>query len=79
MLACPAHHHYIEPFAGSLAVLLCKQPRRMETVNDLDGESVVSITDRRLGAAFTRPRLPGPSTSHETDVPIGAQSEGEPQ
>lgn len=33
----PAHEHYIEPFAGSLAVLLAKKPSRMETVNDLDG------------------------------------------
>lgn len=33
----PAHEHYVEPFAGSLAVLLAKTPSRMETVNDLDG------------------------------------------
>lgn len=32
----PAHDHYVEPFAGSLAVLLAKKPSRMETVNDLD-------------------------------------------
>ena len=32
----PAHGHYVEPFAGSLAVLLAKRPSRMETVNDLD-------------------------------------------
>lgn len=36
----PAHEHYIEPFAGSLSVLLAKHPSRMETVNDLDGELV---------------------------------------
>jgi DNA adenine methylase len=34
----PPHEHYIEPFAGSLAVLLAKRPSPMETVNDLDGE-----------------------------------------
>ena len=34
----PAHEHYIEPFAGSLAVLLAKRPSPMETVNDLDGD-----------------------------------------
>ncbi|MFI0212370.1 DNA adenine methylase [Streptomyces diastaticus] len=34
----PDHGHYIEPFAGSLAVLLAKAPSRMETVNDLDGD-----------------------------------------
>lgn len=32
----PAHEHYVEPYAGSLAVLLAKTPSRMETVNDLD-------------------------------------------
>jgi DNA adenine methylase len=32
----PEHQHYVEPFAGSLAVLLAKRPSRMETVNDID-------------------------------------------
>jgi DNA adenine methylase len=32
------HGHYVEPFAGSLAVLLAKPRSRMETVNDLDGD-----------------------------------------
>lgn len=32
----PPHEHYVEPFAGSLAVLLAKRASRMETVNDLD-------------------------------------------
>ena len=30
--------HYIEPFAGSLAVLLaCRHPAKSETVNDISG------------------------------------------
>ena len=38
--ALPEHTHYVEPFAGSLAVLLAKDPARLETVNDLDGDIV---------------------------------------
>lgn len=31
----PPHQHYVEPFAGSLSVLLSKPAARFETVNDL--------------------------------------------
>ena len=34
----PEHGHYVEPYAGSLAVLLAKEPTKMETVNDIDGD-----------------------------------------
>lgn len=34
----PKCHHYCEPFAGSAAVLLNRQPASVETYNDLDGE-----------------------------------------
>jgi len=33
----PPHGHYVEPYGGSLAVLLAKPPTRYETVNDIDG------------------------------------------
>ena len=36
----PEHKVYLEPFAGSLAVLLNKKRSHIETVNDLDGEIV---------------------------------------
>lgn len=36
----PRHDVYVEPFAGSLAVLFNKSPAHIETVNDLDGEIV---------------------------------------
>ncbi len=36
----PDHRHYVEPFSGSLAVLLAKRPSLMETANDLDGSLV---------------------------------------
>lgn len=34
----PEHRHYVEPYAGSLAVLLAKAPSKLETVNDIDGD-----------------------------------------
>jgi len=34
----PECHHYCEPFAGSAAVLLNRQPSPVETYNDVDGE-----------------------------------------
>ncbi|MFG3702399.1 DNA adenine methylase [Micromonospora sp. NPDC047620] len=38
----PAHTHYVEPFAGSLAVLFAKEASIHETVNDLD-ESIINF------------------------------------
>jgi DNA adenine methylase len=34
----PDCHHYCEPFAGSAAILLNREPSPVETYNDLDGE-----------------------------------------
>lgn len=34
----PKCHHYCEPFAGSAAVLLNREPSPVETYNDVDGE-----------------------------------------
>jgi DNA adenine methylase len=36
----PKCHHYCEPFAGSAAVLLNRDPSPVETYNDMDGEVV---------------------------------------
>ena len=36
----PESHHYVEPFSGSGAVLLNREPSPIETYNDLDGEVV---------------------------------------
>ena len=46
----PACHHYCEPFAGSAAVLLNRDPSPVETYNDIDGEVVnffAVLRDRR--------------------------------
>jgi DNA adenine methylase len=34
----PSCHHYCEPFSGSAAVLINREPSPVETYNDLDGE-----------------------------------------
>ena len=36
----PTCHHYCEPFSGSAAVLLNREPSPVETYNDIDGEVV---------------------------------------
>ena len=36
----PTCHHYCEPFAGSAAALLNREPSPVETYNDIDGEVV---------------------------------------
>lgn len=36
----PQHHSYIEPYFGGGAVLFEKEPSKIETVNDLDGDVV---------------------------------------
>lgn len=38
----PEHHSYLEPFAGSLAVLMNKPRSNIETVNDLD-DNIVNL------------------------------------
>lgn len=40
LLLLPKAHHYCEPFGGSAAVLLNREPSPVETYNDLDSEVV---------------------------------------
>src|SRR6266852_106053 len=46
----PAAHHYCEPFGGSAAVLLNREPSLVETFNDLDGDVVNFFRVLREGA-----------------------------
>ena len=64
----PAHDHYIEPFAGSLAVLFAKVPARIETVNDLDDELVTFwrvLRDRHLELEVVCALTPHARTEHQ--------------
>lgn len=72
----PAHDHYVEPFAGSLAVLLAKPATKSETVNDIDGDLVTFwrvLRDRPeelARAAMLTPHARAElGTSYDLDVP----------
>jgi DNA adenine methylase len=36
----PRHHSYVEPYCGGIAILLNKEPSRIETINDLDDDVI---------------------------------------
>lgn len=63
----PPHGHYVEPYCGSLAVLLAKAPSDHETVNDLDGRLMTFwrvLRDRPDDLARTSP-------ARQPDTPMG--------
>ncbi|NIL62715.1 DNA adenine methylase [Salinispora arenicola] len=65
----PPHEHYVEPYAGSLAVLLAKPPSKLETVNDLDGELVTFwrvLRDRPDDLARVTALTPHARAEHHT-------------
>lgn len=64
----PPHLHYVEPYAGSLSVLLAKPPVRMETVNDLDANLMTfwrALRDRPEGLARVCALTPHSRTEYE--------------
>ncbi len=72
----PPHNHYVEPFAGSLAVLLAKPAVKAETVNDLDGDLVTfwrvlrdQPEDLARAAMLTPHSRAELETARDTDVP----------
>jgi len=65
----PGHDHYVEPFAGSLAVLLAKPRSKMETVNDLDGDLMTFwrvLRDDPTGLARACALTPHSRAEHES-------------
>jgi DNA adenine methylase len=67
-LLLPGHQHYVEPFAGSLAVLLAKAPSRLETVSDLDGDLMLFwrlLRDRPLELARACALTPHARAEHQ--------------
>lgn len=64
----PPHRHYVEPFAGSLAVLLAKPRADMETVNDLDGDLMAFwrvLRDRPEDLALAMALTPHSRAEHQ--------------
>jgi DNA adenine methylase len=71
----PTHETYVEPFAGSLAVLLAKPRSNAETVNDLDGDLVnfwTVLRDRGDELQRVCALTPHAREEHATTWAIGA-------
>lgn len=74
----PAHGHYVEPYAGGLAVLLAKPRSRMETVSDLDGDLVNFwrvLRDRPEGLARVCALTPHSRAEWESCADLGSGDE----
>lgn len=73
----PPHGHYVEPYCGSLSVLLAKPPSAMETVNDLDSALMTFwrvLRDRpaelERACAFTPHSLAEFRAAEDVDGPV---------
>ena len=63
----PVHEIYLEPFFGSGAIFFNKEPARLETVNDLDGNvvnlfKVIRERPQELATLVSLPRGLGMNT-----------------
>lgn len=73
----PQAHHYCEPFAGSAAVLLNREPAPVETYNDMDGEVVNFFRVLRdHGAGLQRAIALTPFAREEFHYAITASARG---
>ncbi|MEW2474632.1 DNA adenine methylase [Micromonospora gifhornensis] len=71
----PEHGHYVEPYCGSLAVLLAKQPSAHETVNDLDQRLMTFwrvLRERPTELARVCALTPHSRAEHEAAMPLDA-------
>lgn len=69
------HRHYVEPYCGSLAVLLAKAPSAHETVNDLDQRLMTfwrMLRDRPEDLARVCALTPHARAEHEQAMPLDA-------
>lgn len=76
----PAHTHYVEPYAGSLAVLFAKSPSTHETVNDLDQALVTFwrvLRERPDELARACALTPHSRVEYDVSVPLDASDEVE--
>jgi len=74
----PAHSHYVEPYAGSLAVLFAKTPSDHETVNDLDQALVTFwrvLRSRPAELACVCALTPHSRVEYEAAMPLDARDD----
>jgi len=74
----PAHRHYVEPYCGSLAVLLAKAQSAHETVNDLDQRLMTFwrvLRDRPEELARVCLLTPHSRAEHQAAIPLDATDE----
>jgi DNA adenine methylase len=74
----PKHTHYVEPFAGSLAVLFAKSPSTHETVNDLDQALVTFwrvLRERPDDLARVCALTPHSRVEYDQSVPLESSDE----
>ena len=71
----PQHTHYVEPYAGSLAVLFAKPPSTHEIVNDLDQALVTFwrvLRERPAELARACALTPHSRVEYDLSVPLDA-------
>lgn len=74
----PQHSHYVEPFAGSFAVLFAKSPSDHETLNDLDSRLMTFwrvLRERPAELERACALTPHSRVEYEQAMPLDARDE----